>query len=228
LLCDGTDDQVTLPASSSILTNGDTSVSLCTWFKTADGGTPRLITLHRGSGSGTAISLGLSSGTVVGLWRRADDANRTTSSAASTYDDDEWHHACIVTDSAIPRVFLYVDDAAATFESQGYKGDHGTFAAKLCTFDAGNSHYSGLITNPTAYDKTLSSAQVLEMFNDKQKRIPYQIGATSFWPLDDCPNGTSGDGITFVDVIGGQDGTGVDGADNLVLTCTDETLLTYP
>jgi len=54
-------------------------------------------------------------------------------------------------------------------------------------------------------------------------------GLVGYWPLDDSPDGTSGDGDTFVDRSGtGNNGTGVDGANNTGLTVKASSYLMYP
>ena len=62
--------------------------------------------------------------------------------------------------------------------------------------------------------------------------IPIQLFGSNlktYLTLDDLPDGTSGDGDTFVDRSGnGNDGTGSDGGNNTGLTWVGESILSYP
>ena len=92
------------------------------------------------------------------------------------------------------------------------------------------SYFNGLIDDVRIYSRALSAAEILELYSSRLKYHDVTGAApVGYWPLDDCADGTSGDGDTFVDRSGsGNNGTGDDGANNTGLVCRAESYLSYP
>lgn len=92
-------------------------------------------------------------------------------------------------------------------------------------------YFDGMIENVLIWDATLQADEMSLLYNSKLKHMPLQIQPSNlvlFLPLDDEPDGTSGDGDTFIDLSGnGNDGTGDDGANNTGLTAVAEKVLSY-
>ena len=90
----------------------------------------------------------------------------------------------------------------------------------------------GRMNEIAIWNTNLSATDVEILCNSKVKGMPLQIKPANlvmYLPLDDEPDGTSGDGDTFVDRSGsGNDGTGYDSANNTGLTCKGEEVLSYP
>ena len=77
----------------------------------------------------------------------------------------------------------------------------------------------------------LTNAEGEELARSHIRRHPLQIQTSSLvghWALDDVSDGTSADGATFIDMIGGNNGTGDDGGNNTGLTGIAGRVLTYP
>jgi len=96
--------------------------------------------------------------------------------------------------------------------------------------DVTNLWYDGLITDVRVYSRALSVNEIETLAKSRLKYVGISSDSlVGYWPLDDCSDGTSGDGVTFVDRSGsGNNGTGVDGANNTGLTCKGSSYLSYP
>ncbi len=137
--------------------------------------------------------------------------------------------SCTVND-----VDIYVDGVA---ESLSDPADSTTFANNVTnTLSAyigtlGPSDFlNGQIYEAALWNTLLTEADVLQLYNGGLKRMPLQIkpdNLVSYWALDDNPSGAGTiSGLTFKDMAGVNDGTGVD-ADNDSDTIA-ETFLSYP
>jgi len=97
----------------------------------------------------------------------------------------------------------------------------------------GYSFYGGSEIGEVAIwnDYALSLEEIEQLSNSKVKRMPLQISPANlllYWPLDEQPDGTSWDADVAVDLSpNGNNGTGVDGANNTGLTAVAETVLSY-
>ena len=94
-------------------------------------------------------------------------------------------------------------------------------------------HFGGYVHEFfTATNQCLSQSEIELLANSHVRYIPIQLFGSNlktYLTLDDLPDGTSGDGDTFVDRSGnGNDGTGSDGRNNTGLTWVGESILSYP
>lgn len=90
-----------------------------------------------------------------------------------------------------------------------------------------NRYFTGQMKEFRIYNRALSDTEISVLANSKMKG-PMFSGLIHYWPLDDQPDGTSGDGDTFKDRAGSADATGNDGANNAGLTAKAEDTLSYP
>lgn len=89
--------------------------------------------------------------------------------------------------------------------------------------------FKGIISDVAIYTTNLSQAQIETIGYSRIKRMPLQISSVSIlFLLDDKPDGTAVDGLTFRDIINGKVLTGDNGANNTGLTAKAEEFLTYP
>ncbi len=93
--------------------------------------------------------------------------------------------------------------------------------------------FEGIVTECAAWDVELTVNEIKLLANSRVKRMPLQIRPANlkvYYPLNDQPDGTSGDGDTFVNRVspGTVDGTGDNGANNTGLTAKAEEVLSYP
>lgn len=85
------------------------------------------------------------------------------------------------------------------------------------------------ITELAKWEAELTQIEIDQLYNSKIKGMPRQIQPSSltyYLPLDDVDSGTSIAGKTFKDLIGSNDGTGVDADGNS--KSVGETFLSYP
>lgn len=158
------------------------------------------------------------------------------STTASTFGDGAWHAITTTYDgsSAASGVTIYIDNS-----SQATSTSSDALSATILNninltlgSEEGKGYFGGSITDFAVYSVELTAQEVAQLHNSDVKRMPLQVSPSNlvaYWPLDDCADGTSGDGVTFRDQSGnGNNGTGNDGANNTGLTCEAEQVLTYP
>lgn len=163
-----------------------------------------------------------------------DDGLKVASNTGIT--DGSWHHIFISVDAANNDYEIYVDSVSepiTLFINQNPSGV-GNFGYN---FLVGARNLRGTVQyylNATLTDVAFWSVEygqneAILLYQSKNKRLPLQFpGLVIYYPLDNQPDGTSGDGDSFLDMAGTSNATGVDGANNTGLTVLAETLLTYP
>lgn len=92
--------------------------------------------------------------------------------------------------------------------------------------------FDGIINEVAIWSVVLTQAEITQLALSKDKRTPLQIRPDSlaaYWPLDEQPDGNSGDADSFFDMTANANTcTGNNGADNLGLTAKAEAVLSYP
>ena len=93
-------------------------------------------------------------------------------------------------------------------------------------------YFPGLIDEVTIWNVALTQTEIDLLYNSKIKGMPLQIRPANlvlYCPIDDQETGTSADGDIVRDLSGnGNNGTGVDGANNTGLAWVGESVLSYP
>ncbi len=189
LTFDGVNDSVSLPSTIGFTSS---TVTLSAWFKTTD--TAGGIVQHWQNvtcGYRLIISSGNLSFTV------SNPAN--TSLTSSTVNDGLWHHAVGTYDGTTMR--LYVDGVQVT---SGAKS--GAIVACAGTGVIGSDSGVGLlaasIDEPRIYNRALTAAQVLALYNagEAQFKQPTKNGLVGYWSFDDASStkatDSSGNGNT--------------------------------
>lgn len=97
--------------------------------------------------------------------------------------------------------------------------------------DGGGNYFDGKIYDHAFWDKQLTEYEV-KSYCDGVKRNSIQVATANMMnalPLDDQPDGTSGNGDTYRDLtVNANNGTGDDGANNTGLSNVAEASLSYP
>ncbi len=131
---------------------------------------------------------------------------------------------------------LYINGSLKTIDTEtnpiGNRRSSAAYDLDIGNFDNLERPFNGIIAE-TALGNTIPNSQgIANLSNSKLRYMLIQVlGANlkGYWTLDDHPEGTAGDGLTFRDRSGnGNDGTGDDGANNTGLTCKAEEFLNYP
>lgn len=167
---------------------------------------------------------------VVGFWMGSTNDNADDIILYSSFTDTSAYHHIVVTVATLstnPTGILYVD---------GTQTDTDTGSVQRCDTDRTNwdqaftigqegatsREFDGVIADVVVWETVLTATQISLLYSSKMKRLPLQIPTpTAYWALDDISEGTSTNGVTFVEYISGNDGTGVNG------TAVSEKTLSY-
>lgn len=231
---DGVDDYIDM-GTNSTYEFPDTTFTVVSWFKATVAG---YIVARRYNDSGGAWFFRINSdGTGTARLGGAGSlaAQRITTTTALL--DGNWHHLAVVftTDTvtaANNSISIYIDGVL----DQGSLTDQ-TLPYQIMTrelrigviSDLSSGFITGTIDDVRIYSVGLSAENVDRLYKSKMKYLGLPLATVSYWPLDDCNVGASGDAVTFNDrAKGGSNGTGVDGANNTGLTCAGSSMLSYP
>jgi len=168
----------------------------------------------------------------IGSYNGATFQNRSWT--ISGWSVGTWHHILGLSTGSTWQ--LYFDGTSVSSSSADGSGALSTTAKFFIgAGDISGSparFFDGKITEVAVWNTNLSQTQITQLASSRVKRMPLQIAPSNlkgYWPLDDQPDGTSGDGDTSKDLSGnGNDGTGNDGANNTGLTMVAEQVLSYP
>lgn len=161
--------------------------------------------------------------------------NFAATAASQIVAGTEYHIAVTCTGSAWA---CYINGASVTFTPTGTAGvwfsdlpgvnQYVIGALKRGATTEFFSPTNGTIRDVRLYDRALSATEVAGLASAKLKYDSNTSGLIAYWPLDDQPDGTSGDGDTYLDRAGASPGTGVDGANNTGLTNKASSVMSYP
>jgi hypothetical protein len=161
----------------------------------------------------------------------APAAARTTTSTTAT--DGNWHCLAMVattdTTTAVNNsISLYYDGVL----DQGANGGVSTYGAAtqplvfgaLSDLDS-SGWLAGAVNDWRIYAGTLSAENIARICSAKVKYGGYTFGTViSYWPMDDCAEGSSGVGVSYLDRNkGGAAGTGTGG-----VVCRGSNRMSYP
>lgn len=114
----GTSDYITLadPGNGTLSFGPSESFTVECWFKTSSPNPMELI--RKGLAPDPGFTLIVSAGKVVGIIGNRSDGTPPdallTITSDSTYNDGTWHHAMLIRDRAMQKLYLYVDGGQAT------------------------------------------------------------------------------------------------------------------
>ncbi len=249
---DNVDDLVTITNESNFDFTNTTEFSVVGWVKpnaTRSGTNVHyaLITKLNGSSPFEGWEIGL-------WWNNSNQPNKlvinldeiSTSSeedgaiGSTDLQNDIWYHFAATKNTGgdpATAMNFYINGLLETITETG-DGVFGTMTNNLNvgffgrTSGTFRAYVGGTLSDVAIYNKVLSATEISILSSSRVKRMPLQISPSNllaYWPLDDQPDGTSGDGDTFRDLSGnGNNGTGDDGANNTGLTALAEFILSYP
>ena len=191
--------------------------------------------VKRGSASPSVVNYGFDfSDTEMRFFQRQGGTWyiwETSNASLTTYT---WQHVALVyTDGSAP--VFYVNGASVT-SSQTSGSGNPNLAQDNAATEIGrdelnaewNEYFDGIMDDIRIYSRALS-AQEIAILGKSKVRLGLGANLVGYWPLDDSPDGTSGDGDTIRDQSGNSyDGTGIDGGNNLGLTFVASRILSYP
>ena len=231
---DGIDDLITVGDADNL--EGYTAISFGGWVKRngaqPDSGFGTSFIKPRAGSQPVYCVFIKDAGARVRLNTVTDDSGLNSWEILNDFVSGEWHHF-FVTWTSGEKPKIYFDGV-----SQSLSADGGTLTGTLVTstdplqFSLATLRYKGVVSEWYLYSAALTSTEVTMIANSKVKGIGLQIQPSSlkaYYPLDDQPDGASGDGDTFLDRSGlGHNATGNDGANNTGLTAKAEEVLSYP
>ena len=220
---------VTICARLLVEGNGESNLGYI-YGKVSSGSTagPRFFT---DDSSGTnRLSFGLSStGTSAAPNRTSND---------NAYTDNQFFVACArKSDTSVNAntISIFVNGTEVSYSSTN-DGSTALASDAALTAVIGNRvgtdrTFNGIIDDFVKIGASLTDAQISDLSNAMLRYYAinkYQSSVKAYIPLDDQPDGASGDGDTFFDRSGnGNNGTGSDGSNNTGLTAKASTL-SYP
>lgn len=150
------------------------------------------------------------------IQRSGDNADFNTDFPST----NTWFHFLVTKDGV--SCTLFYDGVSQSSDNMGFGSD--TAAQNLigAVTDDTTTAFNGIIAEVAIWNVELTAGEIELLASSRMRGMPLQIQPSNlqaYWPLDDEPDGTSGDGDTFKDLSGnGRDGTGDDGAANDDLT----------
>ena len=232
--CSVDDDLTTGVNASSFLST--TTGSLALWYKptgTAGGGGDA----NCYQGERLYVDFDTTTGEgAIGLHRNPDlsgtdrlcATNYTTSEqmVAVAYTNNAWTHLVWVHGGG--NLSLYKDGVLVSSVASGASSSL-AHPLRLCIGALGSATPGqGVVAAAQVYPSALA-ANVIESLGKSRTLRLSPIASSGDWPLDDCADGATGDGVSFRDRSGnGRTMTGDDGDNNSGLTCSGSAYLSYP
>jgi len=230
-ICDGTDDRLTTGLTgSTFFTSTGATISL--WIKPT-GTAPAVAHLFEGQGIIGDVDA------YYGIYRHnnsgeGDRVNcwgfvASSFEVATTTDNNTWTH------------IAYVQTGTAlTCYKNGVSAGSNTSAASLEVSASGNVNlcdvdepgvatvFAGEIADVRLFNTALTASQI-EVIAASRMHMVGPFNGTAYWPLAQCSDGASGDGVVFVDRTGnGRSLTADNGANNTGMACSGSSLLAWP
>ena len=239
---DGTDDIMTISASSSLNNLQQNAFSASLWFK-SDGinHSQYFVGKHAGGVNfGWLLWIYYNGYSRLQIWVYTDATSGLAASAQNpTYlSDNQWHHICIRYNNAgdkRPDIFIdateisYDTHDAATGTLNNDSGGDLFIGGR--TID-NNRNFDGCMTDITIWNTWLSDTDIKQIYDSGLKWYSLQMHPTNlvlYLPMDNYPAGTSGDGKVFSDMSKYRNNAmGSDGSGNTGLRCRAEEFLSYP
>jgi hypothetical protein len=180
----------------------------------------RIVAKESAAGDGTGcIFVGDTSGPRVmwakkfsgalGIWHSPVISSNTWYHVAVTYNDA----------SAANDPLIYINGVSQTVTElatpSGTRNTDATYDLTIGASGNGSQPFDGLIQDVRVYNRILTTAEILAIYNSRSHNFPIMSGLKGYWPLNDGADGTIANGATARDRSGnGNNGTGDDGANN--------------
>lgn len=156
--------------------------------------------------------------------------------STNTISSDTWTHILMTFDgtAGTDKVDFYINGALCTLNATNddtYVPANTATVITMGRWASATGFNDGISTEEAIWNVELTTAQIAQLASSRIKGMPLQIQSTAlkgYWSMDDQETGTSADGDTVRDLSGnGNNGTGVDGANNTGLLWTGESILSY-
>lgn len=168
---DGADTAVSLgsPAALDNIFNGGGTIAM--WFNadsTGEAGYGRLFEKATGAGAANGYSLTIMSAPSITFWREFSGGDGTWGNIPITWGD--WYHIAVVYDdsSASNNPVIYLNGMAISTSNSNSSGTAASDAASnlvIGNSDASSRTFDGIIDDTRIYDRALSSAEILSIYN---------------------------------------------------------------
>lgn len=168
---DGSDTAVSLgsPAALDNIFNGGGTIAM--WFNansTGEAGYGRLFEKATGAGAANGYSLTIMSAPSITFWREFSGGDGTWGNIPITWGD--WYHIAVVYDdsNASNNPVIYLNGMAISTSNSNSSGTAASDAASnlvIGNSDASSRTFDGIIDDTRIYDRALSSAEILSIYN---------------------------------------------------------------
>ena len=180
---DGANDYVNIGQSDNFII-GDSSFTFSAWFKTNTlynnganlGG--RFLTLQKSAGS-TKTALGISGDGTNNIMFCGVACSDKVMITGITVDDGNWHHAVGVYDSLTDKMTLYFDGGHKVSKNVGTINPASSHIATIGAGPGAAQFFKGYIDDVAIWNRTLSEAEVKQLYRRGANRVKYQVRTCS-------------------------------------------------
>lgn len=154
---DGVDDHVDVAGTANNLPSGSAPRTLSVWAYPTNTGSHGTLVSMGGSGASQRFSIHIQSGGQILMWGSSDDFN-----SGSNIPQDTWTHLTMTYTGT--DITLYVN---GTFQSNIFNNTLNTSAPETLQIgnDLGLGRYAGSMDEVRVYDRALSAAEVMELYD---------------------------------------------------------------
>lgn len=159
---DASDDEIKLPASSSVMPSGDFSISCWCWFEGYSWAYDRTVFAAFGGASlSSYFKIYASiSGDELALRTDAGDKNFVLNPSEST-----WYHIAVTYDASTSTLTGYLDGTSTFTTTENIDFTGGSYEAYVGAYSSGNSEMFGRIDEFGIWDRELTSTEVSDLYN---------------------------------------------------------------
>jgi len=204
-LFDGINDVMNIPIGNlATIAGGDHTVS--TWFKILNTGTQYLFLIGSSAGTTSMLSSLNISATQIFFSCRDDASNNLTAIGSATLIPDVWYNFTAIRSGLTCRIYLN-----GAFLASGNVASFGTCTVNQASIgcrraNTNTAFFSGVVNQLSIFNKSLSQAEVLEIWNNGKPIAYTQLSSyanlKAFWAM-----GNADVYPTITDKIGGDNGT---------------------
>ena len=234
---DKVDDLLTCGATDDIMEE-NVALTISAWIKpvsTGLNGGGRIIERLATDGNPGVVFHMINTDTLRFLVAGTTNLVRTASNSSVTLN--AWNHVLVTWDGSTTaaNVSIYVNGTVTTYQTttNGVTiADNSTETVKIGDTSIANRTFDGIITEIAVWQVVLTAQEIATLALSRVKGMPLQIQPASldaYWPLHEEEDGSSADADTFINYgTTSHTCTGDNGANNLGLSATAESVLTYP
>lgn len=158
-------DYIDMPSSNTIFGANPDEWSVNLWIKTSTTADDHIWSAYENVKHPGLIRIDASADIVVDIY---DGSTNTQLKKAGTYNDNAWHMLTMTVDKNADSIHLYVDGVDEDDDTlpsiTDYTNDDNIQIGRY-PFSGGGGYYEGIVDEISAWDKTLTSSDVSDLYN---------------------------------------------------------------